>query len=378
MSYYGSADYRYNDDLALRMRDIKKGNLDLGWLKAGTESRKFAAENKKRGLTYMDLNQGSYGYDDLPELPRGPRGAAPRGAAFLPENQADLEPELNRKTDVWAYKVASFTEEAMSRQWDATTDVPWNDLEKYERTDEIEIAFAQLCTFFTEVELIATDLPAKWLWRMNNQFSEVKHFIATQAMDEARHAEVFRKRALAGGVGLMEALPQTEHSLKAILDGDTYSEASAFMHLLAEGNVLTMFRFSEFISPTPVDKRLFQLVMQDEARHVSYGMQHLKWIMDHAPEQKEQLHRALDEGENVTINQFDAALTECMIVLAGKGTKPAQIAEGVKIVGNMQAKQITEYFHRLERAGFGERIARSKFTPMMADLGIGQGVKAAL
>ena len=300
----------------------------------------------------MDLNHGSYGYDDMPELPRGPRGAQPRGAAFVIENQADLEPELNRKTDVWAYKVASFTEEAMSRQWDATTDVPWNDLDKYERTDEIEIAFAQLCTFFTEVELIATDLPAKWLWRMNNQFSEVKHFIATQAMDEARHAEVFRKRALAGGVGLMEALPQTEHSLKAILDGDTYSEASAFMHLLAEGNVLTMFRFSEFISPTPVDKRIFQLVMQDEARHVSYGMQHLKWIMDHAPEQKEQLHRALDEGENVTINQFDAALTECMIVLAGKGTKPEQIAEGVKIVGNMQAKQITEYFHRLERAGF--------------------------
>src|SRR5262249_60372649 len=46
MSYYGSADYRYNDDLALRMRDIKEGNLDIGWLKAGTESRKFAAENK--------------------------------------------------------------------------------------------------------------------------------------------------------------------------------------------------------------------------------------------------------------------------------------------------------------------------------------------
>src|SRR5262249_49017870 len=211
MSYYGSADYRYNDDLALRMRDIKKGNLDLGWLKAGTEARKFAAENAKRGLTYMDLNQGSYGYDDMPELPRGPRGAQPRGAAFVPEDQADLEPELNRKTHVGAYKVASFTEEAVSRQWDATHDIPWGDLDKYERSEELEIAFAQLCTFFTEVELIATDLPAKWLWRMNNQFSEVKHFIATQAMDEARHAEVFRKRALAGGIGLMEALPQTEH-----------------------------------------------------------------------------------------------------------------------------------------------------------------------
>jgi hypothetical protein len=168
----------------------------------------------------------------------------------------------------------------------------------------------------------------------------------------------------------MEALPQAEHSLKAILDCDSYSEASAFMHLLAEGNVLTMFRFSEYISPTPVDKRMFQLVMQDEARHVSYGMQHLRWIIDNTPERKEQIHLALDEGESFTIQQFDASLMESMIVLAGKGTKPSQIKDGLEIVGDLQVKQVEEYFHRLKRAGFEERIARSKFQPMLADLGI--------
>lgn len=374
MSYYGSTDYSHNDDFVLRIRDLRKGNLDLGWLDAGTEQIKVNEANTKRGLTYLDLNEGSYGYDDLPEVPRGPRGAAPRGAAYSFEDQADLSPELNRKSDVWAYKVASFTEEAISRQWDATTDVPWRDLDKYDRPQEIEIAFAQLCTFFTEVEMIATDLPAKWVWRMNNQFQEVKHFIATQAMDEARHAEVFRKRALAGGVGLMEALPQAEHSLKAILDCDSYSEASAFMHLLAEGNVLTMFRFSEFISPTPVDKRMFQLVMQDEARHVSYGLQHLRWIIDNTPERKEQIHLALDEAETFSIQQFDASLMECMIVLAGKGTKPEQIKDGIAVVGDLQVKQIEEYFHRLRRAGFGERIPRSKFLPMLSDLGLSDRV----
>ncbi|MCP4004841.1 MAG: ferritin-like domain-containing protein [bacterium] len=370
MSYYGSTEFRYNDDFALRMRDIRKGNLDLGWMKAGTEQIQANAENGKRGFTYLDINQGSYGYDDLPELPRGARGPAPRGAAYDVDRQADLEPELNRKSDVWAYKVASFTEEAMSRQWDASTDVPWGDLEKYERSNEVEIAFAQLCTFFTEVEMIATDLPAKWVWRMNDQFQEVKHFIATQAMDEARHAEVFRKRALAGGVGLMHALPQAEHSLKAILDCDNYSDASAFMHLLAEGNILTMFRFSEYISPTPVDKRMFQLVMQDEARHVSYGLQHLRWVIDHAPERKEQIHLGLDSGEEFSIQQFDSSLMEAMIVLAGKGTKPEQIKKGIEIVGHLQVSQVQEYFNRLRRAGFAERIPRSKFLPLLGDMGI--------
>ncbi len=369
MGFYGTIDdYRYNDDFLLRMRDLRRGNLELDWLDSGTEQRKFRAENPKRGLTYLDLNHGSYGFDELPEIPRGPRSAAPRGARVDVEHQADLSPELNKKSDVWAYKVASFTEEAMSRQWNATTDIPWHELPNYERPEEIEVAFAQLCTFFTEVELIATDLPAKWAWRMNNQFHEVKHFIATQAMDEARHAEVFRKRALAGGIGLMEAMPQAEHSLKAILDGDTYSEASAFMHLLAEGNVLTMFRFSEFISPTPIDKRMFQLVMQDEARHVSYGLQHLRWIVDHDPGRLADLHIALDEAERITIGQFDASLLECMIVLAGKGTQPAQIKAGCEVVGHMQIRQIEEYFHRLRRAGFEERIERSQFRPLLADM----------
>ncbi len=366
MSYYGSTEYLANDDFVLRMKDIRKGNLDLGWIDAGTEQIEVNAANEKRGLTYIDLNQGSYGYDELPEIPRGPRGAAPRGAAYEVANQADLGPELNRKSDVWAYKVASFYEEAVSRQWDATTDIPWADLSSYETPQEVEIAFAQLCTFFTEVEMIATDLPAKWCWRMNNQFHEVKGFIASQAMDEARHAEVFRKRALAGGVGLMRAMPQAEHSLKAILDSDTYSEASAFMHLLAEGNILTMFRFSEFISPTPVDKRMFQLVMQDEARHVSYGMQHLRWILDNTPERKAQLHAALDEAENFSLSQFDSALFEAMIVLAGKGTSTAQIKKGIEIVGTLQRKQIEEYFQRLKRAGFEERIEQSKFRPLLA------------
>ena len=366
MSYYGTTDYVTNDDFILRMKDIRKGNLDLGWLDSGTEQVKVNAASPKRGLTYLDLNQGSYGYDDLPEIPRGPRGCAPRGAAFDVKTQVDLGPELNAKSDVWAYKVASFYEEAISRQWDATTDIPWQDLPKYERSEEVEIAFAQLCTFFTEVEMIATDLPAKWCWRMNNQFHEVKGFIASQAIDEARHAEVFRKRALAGGVGLMRALPQVEHSLKAILDSDTYSEASAFMHLLAEGNILTMFRFSEFISPTPLDKRMFQLVMQDEARHVSYGLQHLRWVLDHSPERREQLHVALDEAENFSLAQFDSALFEAMIVLAGKGTSPAQIQKGIEIVGTLQIRQIEEYFQRLRRAGFEDRIERSKFRELLA------------
>jgi len=78
----------------------------------------------------------------------------------------------------------------------------------------------------------------------------------------------------------------------------------------------------------------------------------------------------LDEAENFTLNQFDSALFEAMIVLAGKGTSPAQIKKGIEIVGVLQVKQVEEYFHRLRRAGFAERIERSKFREMLAQMSL--------
>ena len=45
MSYYGSADYRYNDDLALRMRDIRKATSTSAGSRPGP-ARKFNAENR--------------------------------------------------------------------------------------------------------------------------------------------------------------------------------------------------------------------------------------------------------------------------------------------------------------------------------------------
>jgi len=59
---------------------------------------------------------------------------------------------------------------------------------------------------------------------------------------------VFRKRALTTGYGLMKASPQNEVSLKLIRDSDSFAEMSLALHLAGEGFVLTLFRFSEYIS----------------------------------------------------------------------------------------------------------------------------------
>jgi hypothetical protein len=367
MSYYGPAQFLDNSDFMLRLRDMRKGKLDFGWLDDARERVEVRPRNPKRGLTAEDCEVGAYALDALPEVIRTNRGLAPRGAT-VPGGlqQPDLGPQLNRKTDVWAYKVQSYWEEAVSRQWNVATDIPWGEMERYEIPADQEIAFSQLCTLLTEVEMVATDLPARWAPDMNSYFQEVKAFIASQCMDEARHAEAFRKRALAGGVGLLRASPRSEEALKGILEADSYSEGSVFMHVLAEGFVLTLFRFSEFISPTPVEKRMFQLVMQDEARHVSYGLQHLKYLIDHVPDVRPQVNAFLDEAELHLAGLFNPDQLESMIVLAGKGTGRESVQQGLGCVGAFQVRQIEEYLHRCERAGLHERRERSPLVKLQA------------
>jgi hypothetical protein len=277
----------------------------------------------------------------------------------------DAQPWVSRKSELWAFNTESYYEEAVSRQWNATTDIPWDRLDGVELPEVTGKALSQLMTFLTEVEMIATDTPAMWLPRLNPDFIEVRAFIAAQAMDEARHAEVFRKRALTTGWGLMQASPINEMALKHLRDADSFSEMSVALHLVAEGNVLTLFRFSEYLSPTDVDKKIFRLVMQDEARHVGYGMQHFKYVLEHFPEKREVLHAHLDEAENISFAGAAATeLTEAFIILAGGGLKKENIEQGIKITTQFNLKQMQEHFERLDKCGMPERRERSKLYKM--------------
>jgi hypothetical protein len=366
VSYLSTIDFFDDADFLDRYQyTLRTGELDLSWMGAATEKVHCEAQNPRRGLTFRDLDVGSYGFTQMPELIRTNRSFAPRGAE-MPAGLPDLQAEVNRKSEVWAYNIEGYYEEAMTRQWNATTDIPWDELRSAELPEEIGKAYAQLLTFLTEVEMIATDVPAKWMGRLNADFFEVKNFIATQAMDEARHAEVFRKRALTTGWGLMRASRLNECNLKFLRDADSFAEASLTLHLQAEGMVLTLFRFSELISPTEPDKKMFRLVMQDEARHVGYGMQHLKWVIDHFPEKREIIHRHLDEAENFVFGGgYATEVLEPFIILSGKGLKKENIEAGLRITAQFNLRQVEEYFERLDKCGLPERRERSKLAKMI-------------
>jgi hypothetical protein len=81
--------------------------------------------------------------------------------------------------------VAKLYDQAVSAQWDATTDIPWSKVTPL--PEALEIALVQIMTFLAENELSALYVPSRFMARIHPAFVEVTMFLASQLADEARH-----------------------------------------------------------------------------------------------------------------------------------------------------------------------------------------------
>ncbi len=333
--------------------DVKRGKFNLAWMDheaAGTEwGVRARPKSERKGLTLDDINVGSYGL--VPDVGGAHHSMAPRGS-WIDPGVPDLGYTLNKKSDVWAENLTKLYEEAKTRQWNASTDIPWNELP--ELPNDLEHAMCQLCTFLSEVEMIAADFPTKYLAQMNQDFHEAKMFLCTQAMDEARHLEVFRKRALANGGGLLRSSRGAEEALKGILEAATFTAGSAFLHLLGEGFILSIFQTGEFIATNDVEKKIFRMTAQDEARHVAYGTMHIKYALANDPDVGGEIHEILDEGEDMIAGALcQAELLEPLAILMAGGVD--DIEDGVQGANILWEKIVRDYLHRCDVAGLDRR-----------------------
>ena len=326
-----------------------------GWVHPTGEWGMRATPGRK-GLTIEDVDQGSY----APVLDLSQNYTMrQRGAAARPNAPRTGHP-WPEKAEVWSASVAMLYEEACLRQWSSATDIPWNELKPL--PDDLELAMCQLCTFLTQVEFIAADLPGRWLKYISPDFYEVQLFLGTQIMDESRHEDVFRKRALANGGGLMR--PGIGSS--ALLSLQDFTEMTALIHLVGEGFVQTMFRMGELVGQNEAEKRIFRLCAQDESRHVAFGVTHLKYMLETEPDRREELHAYLDRFEpQIALSQggltTEGDVSEALAVLLGGGRD--RFDEGMKKLIAIRRKQVVEYMHRLEVIGMPER--RERMSPTL-------------
>ena len=278
-------------------------------------------------------------------------GLAARGAVVEAGGPV-LHFDIEEKDLVWADLAPRLYAQAAANQWDPATAVDWD--ATVSLPPEIEAAVVQVMTYLVENEQVALIVPARFLGRIHPHFREVLQVLAVQAADEARHIDVFARRAGLGGGPPGVSGAGGRASLTTLLMEPDFALASFLLSVLGEGSFLSLLGFLEHYAPDPVARQITHLARQDESRHVAFGLAHLEHqstgepaLLGRLRQAIERRHDALLETSGLNERVFDA-----LVVLAAGEWTPSRIAAGYAAVERLQAEMDEGRQRRLTRLGF--------------------------
>lgn len=278
-------------------------------------------------------------------------GLAARGA-LVEAGGPEAHFAVADRDTAWTDLAPRLYRQAAAAQWDPHTAIPWDT--PFTLPDDVETAVRQVMTYLVENEQAALVVPARLLTQVHPHFREVLQLLAVQAADEARHVEVFTRRALLNGGRMGTSSVGGRASLATLLTEPDFSIASFLLSVLGEGSFLNLLSFLERHAPDPVTHRISRLVRQDEARHVAFGLGHLEHRGTVDPRLRgrlraavERRHEALTHTAGLNADVFDA-----LVLLAAGSWHPEAIERGWRAVLRLQADMDEGRRHRLSRLGF--------------------------
>ncbi|MCV2460963.1 ferritin-like domain-containing protein [Streptomyces sp. ICN988] len=278
-------------------------------------------------------------------------GLAARGALVEAGGPEVPFPVTVRDT-VWTDLAPRLYRQAAAAQWDPATAIDWDT--PFTLPDEVEAAVVQVMTYLVENEQAALVVPSRLLVQVHPHFREVLQLLAVQAADEARHVEVFTRRALltSGAMGTSSA--GSRASLVTLLTEPDFSIASFLLSVLGEGSFLNLLGFLERHAPDPVTRRICRLVRQDEARHVAFGLGHLEHQAGVDPRLRGRLRAAVERRHDALADTagLNRDVLDALVVLAAGSWSTDAIGRGWRAVQQLQADMDEGRRHRLARLGF--------------------------
>jgi hypothetical protein len=295
------------------------------------------------------------GADAVPASVTREAGFVPIGAV-AEQGAPPFDWRLHERDEVWAPEVADLAEQASGEQWDASHDIPWN--EARELPEHLDRAVAQVMTFIAQNEYAALYVPAGFLPQMHPSYAELVMWLSSHINDEARHVEVFTKRAL-----ICEyegyAMASTELSLRSLLDERDFTAAALLLNVLGEGTFLDLLRFVERYAPDAATAAAARLAHRDERRHVHFGVSHVRHVLAGDPEQRAMLvHAAELRASKLTEMSLSPLLTEGLTIMAARTVSPQALGEGAEAVRELMRTMEDNRLRRLRSAGFNDFEAR--------------------
>jgi TusA-related sulfurtransferase len=283
-------------------------------------------------------------------------GLAARGA-LVEAGSPEFHFALDRKIEVWSRDAARMYAQAAAAQWNPATAVPWE--AEFELPAEVEDAIVQVMTYLIENETAALVVPSRFVAQMHPHFREVMQVLAIQAADEARHIEVFTRRALLKRKELGLSTAGGQASLQTLVDEPNFAIAAFLLSVLGEGTFLNLLWFLERFAPDPVTSAVCRLAAQDEARHVAFGMSHLREHLQAFPSlagtlmnSVRQRHESLRHTAGLNAEVFDA-----LVLLAAGSWNCADIGKGHDAVSALAREMHGGRKRRLLKLGFSDADA---------------------
>ena len=287
----------------------------------------------------------------LPPEPDARAGFAPLGAVPETGSPPHQHWRLSRRDAIWADDVGELVDQAAAQQWDASRDIPWETAQGLD--DTTERAVAQVMTFLAQNEYAALYVPAGFLPQVNPQLVEVVLWLGSHVHDEARHIEVFTKRALAGGHHGY-ALASTELSLSTLLDEHDFTASSLLLNVLGEGTFLDLLRFIETHAPDAATAAAARLAHRDERRHVHFGVSNVKRTVAIDPDAVGPLVAAAEAraAKLISLSGLSPVLVEALTIMAARSLQPADLSDAAANVRALMQTMERNRLRRLQACGF--------------------------
>jgi hypothetical protein len=107
-------------------------------------------------------------------------------------------------------------------------------------------------------------------------------------------------------------------------------------------------------APDRVTGELALLAHRDEARHVAFGMEHLRYVFEREPERRLSLAAAVERRSRMlaSISGLSPYVHDALVIFAGGGISPAQVRAGARHVAELHREMDRARRERLQSLGF--------------------------
>ena len=257
--------------------------------------------------------------EDLGKFPLAPRGSK------LGPVPPEFDFSLKTTRDVWTEDLPRLLEEARLVRWNGV-DLPWGSAKQL--TDENEITLCQLLTFLVQNEYLSLYLASKFVSRITPYLGEVSLLLSYHVRDEANHIDVLTRRANLGA-GFQKVSSATQYALKSVLEIEDFSKAIFLLYVMGDGSMADLLNFLSQSFPDDFTRVMFERIVSDERRHVSYGIAKTKYHLAREPSFIDSIQRMIEERASYCfeVAAVDEVVKQSLLKLISVGKEAATVGE---------------------------------------------------